>query len=180
MDKKNAPLRIALTGPESTGKTSLARSLARRLDTLWAPEFARYYLRTLDRSYNQADFTTMLNGQLFWEDQMARVARRWLFCDTDPLVYKIWSLEKYGTCPPDVLQAVERRNYAFYLLCDIDLPWQYDPLREHPSEKDRRRLWQLYYDELMKTGTPFAVVSGLSHEARFEAAMQILGNIKAP
>lgn len=170
MDKKKAPLHIAVTGPESTGKTSLARALARRLDTLWTPEYVRYYLQALDRPYTASDLNLILKGQLLWESQMSGVARRYLFCDTDPLVIKIWSLEKYGSCHPDIHQAVELRNYAFHLLCDTDLPWQDDPLREHPALEDRRRLWHRYFNELTQLGVPFAVISGQTLQERLVAA----------
>lgn len=156
----NRPHRIAVTGPESTGKSTLARDLARRLGAPWVPEFARYYLPQLDRPYEESDLLDMMQGQLRWEQNHSRYARYWLFCDTDPLVIKIWSLYKYGRCHPTIEQACQTHRYKLHLLCQPDLPWSPDPLRENPDMGERQELYDFYKKELIALDAPFVEIGG--------------------
>lgn len=165
--------RISFTGPESAGKTTLARCLARRLDTFWTPEYARYYLRHLAGPYQQKDLLPILKGQLRWEENMATHARGWLFCDTDPLVIKVWSLYGYGDCAPEIAELVKTHRYSHYFVCNIDLPWTEDTFREHPDMEDRKRLLSMYLYELEKLEAPYTLLSG-SMEERVEKVMGIL------
>lgn len=159
--------RIAITGPESTGKSVLAEQLAAHYSTRWVPEFAREYLDNLGRPYEEADLLSIAEGQLAAEERAEKEASRILFCDTELTVIKIWSEVKYGRCDDRILKLQASRRYDLYLLCDIDLPWTYDPLREHP---DRRRfLFDYYHRELTAMHRPFAVVCGLD-EARLRHA----------
>lgn len=172
-----SPRRISFTGPESTGKTTLARHLARRLDTFWTPEYARYYLRHLSRPYEQEDLIPIVRGQLHWEENMATFAKSWLFCDTDPLVVKVWSLYGYGACATEIARLVETHRYAHYFVCDIDLPWTEDHLREHPDIEDRRRLLSMYIFELEKLQAPYTLLSG-PMEKRVEEVLKVLKYIR--
>jgi NadR type nicotinamide-nucleotide adenylyltransferase len=160
--------RIAITGPESTGKSWLAENLASHYRTGWVPEYAREYLENLGRPYGQDDIVKIATGQLNRESSLAKAAAGYLFCDTELLVTKIWSEVKYGSCDPWILSQVETNHYDLYLLCDIDLPWEYDPLREHP---DRRQfLFNRYYDELSGRGFPFFVINGTG-DSRLQRAI---------
>lgn len=163
--------KIAITGPESTGKSMLAEQLADSYHTCWVPEFARSYLVTLGRPYEERDILTIARQQLHSEQSMLKNADGYLFCDTEFLVTRIWSLVKYGRCHPWIENQFLNHRYDLYLLCDIDLPWQYDPLREHP---DRRAfLLDFYRKELTAAGFPFFVVSGTG-PGRLEHAMKIM------
>ena len=104
MDTGNSPkvIRVAIVGPECTGKTDLARFLANQYHTAWVPEFARAYLETLNRPYTKEDLTTIATGQLSVENSIAQQANRIVFCDTNLLVVKIWSEFKYGSCAPEI------------------------------------------------------------------------------
>ena len=166
-------LSIAVTGPESTGKSMLAEQLASHYNTVWVPEYAREYLEKLGHPYEQTDIQKIAQGQLNHEAKLKEQASGFLFCDTEMLVTKIWSEVKYNRCDPWILQAVENHRYDLYLLCDIDLPWQFDPLREHPDQ--RQFLFDLYYNELMTRGFPFAVVRGKGY-SRLENAIEIIEN----
>jgi nicotinamide riboside kinase len=115
-------IRIAVTGPESTGKTTLARQLARRYGAPWTPEYARYYLRRLNRPYVQDDLLAIARGQLEWEEAKGRRNPEILFSDTCLLVIKIWSEFKYGNCHPWILEQLRAHTYDLYLLCGVDLP----------------------------------------------------------
>lgn len=164
---------IAITGPESTGKSILAAGLARHYKTVWVPEFAREYLESLGRTYREDDIFQIARGQLESEKSLRPAARDFLFCDTELLVIKIWSMVKYGRCHPWILKKLENHGYDLYLLCDIDLPWQYDPLREHPES--RQFLFDFYTRELNAAGLPYAVVSG-SGPGRLINAVKIIDN----
>ena len=151
-------LRVAVTGPESTGKSELASQLAMHYQTLWVPEVARDYLDDLERSYIFEDIVKIAKAQYELENSLARQARKILFCDTDLLVTKIWSTYKFGKCDPWIEEKVISHRYDLYLLCNIDLPWVEDPLREHPSQ--REELFGLYLEELRRLNVTFAIVSG--------------------
>ena len=163
--------RIAITGPECSGKTTLAEALAAHYGTLWVPEYAREYLADLGRPYRFEDIGAIARGQLEREARYALRAKRFLFCDTEAIVAKIWSEFTFKRCDPWILAVLESRSYALYLLTDIDLPWEDDPLREHPTQ--RAPLFDLYYRELVARNLPFEVVSG-SRGARLERAVNAL------
>jgi NadR type nicotinamide-nucleotide adenylyltransferase len=163
--------RISITGPESTGKTTLAQQLAEQYRTVYAPEVARSYLASIGRPYTYDDLLIIAREQYRMEQQMVKKADRYLFCDSDFLVLKIWSLDKFGRCEPWILDRVERHRYDLYLLTDIDLPWEPDPQREDPHR--REYLFGLYRAELEGLGVSYEVVSGRQEE-RLERATRII------
>ncbi|MCO6488356.1 MAG: ATP-binding protein [Phaeodactylibacter sp.] len=168
----SSPRRLLLTGPESTGKSLLARRLAEAYQTVWVPEYARYYLETLGRPYREDDLLPIARGQLLLEDYQAQFARRILPCDTGMLVLKVWSEFKYGRCHPWILEQLHRRSYDLYLLCGTDVPWTYDPQRENPNE--REELYAIYKRELEQLGVPFTELRG-GVEARVEVVGRLIG-----
>jgi NadR type nicotinamide-nucleotide adenylyltransferase len=165
------PLKIAITGPESTGKSILAERLAEHYNSLWVPEFSRSFLENLGRPYVAKDILTIARGQLSHELQLQEKAYEYLFCDTDLIVTKIWSEYKYGTCDPWIIRNIAENRYYLYLLCDIDLPWIEDPLREHPHH--RRELFNLFLRELATRRFPFRIISGIG-ESRLENAIRCI------
>lgn len=136
----------------------LAEALANHYHTLWVPEYAREYLERLDRPYEQKDILMIAKEQLKREQEAYGSANRYLVCDTELIVTKIWSEVKYGSCDPWILDQIDQNRYDLLLLCDIDLPWMDDPLREHPHLRDH--LFRLYHDELKTRGFPFRLISG--------------------
>jgi NadR type nicotinamide-nucleotide adenylyltransferase len=150
--------RVSVTGPESTGKSLLTKQLALHYHTLFVPEVAREYLADLGRLYEFEDIVYIAKKQLDTENEQAEKAGDILFCDTDLLVTKIWSLYKYGKCDPWIEEHVNCHRYDLYLLCDIDLPWQDDPLREHPE--NRKELFGMYKEELISLGVNFSIIRG--------------------
>ncbi len=165
--------RIAIVGPESTGKSEMAQQLAQHYQTEWVPEYARFYLNRLDRDYEQDDLLEIAKGQLAWEDERAHYAERYLFCDTNLIVIKIWSYHKYGETHPWIEEQLKSRAYDYYLLSDIDLPWKPDPQREHP--KLREHFFDAYNQYLQERDLPYAVVSGYESE-RKRSAIESLEN----
>lgn len=176
MDTGNSPKvrRVAIVGPECTGKTDLARFLASHYQTTWVPEFARSYLEKLHRPYNKGDLTTIAHGQLKIENSMAEQANRFVFCDTNLVVIKIWSEFKYGSCDPEILTLMKQQTYDLHLLTDVDLPWEDDPLREHPHK--RQELFDLYKTELENTQTNFTIIRG-DYASRRAAAIEAIEQI---
>jgi len=166
--------KIVLTGPESTGKTTLAKQLALHYDAIWVPEFARDYLAQLNRPYEESDLLEIAKGQVHIEESCAKQAGELLICDTDLLVMKVWSEFKYGKCDPWILEQVQSRHYDVYLLCGIDIPWEQDPLRENPGQ--REELHQLYERELKSLNKEYLHVEGATDE-RLNKAIAQIGNL---
>lgn len=163
--------KVAIIGPECTGKSSLAQYLADHFNTEWVPEYARGFIDNLIRPYHQQDLLTIAHGQLRLEDYCARTANKILFCDTNLYVIKIWSNFKFGQCDPEILKHIEERKYDLYLLTYIDIPWQDDPQREHPHE--REALYQLYLNEMKEQTVPFVEISGLDDDRKKKAVTAI-------
>ncbi len=160
-------IKIAITGPESTGKSMLAQQLADHYGTVWVPEYARVYLLQIDRPYEYDDILEIARGQQASEAVFEPIADKLLFADTEMLVTKIWCDVRYGRCHPWIETQLQHQDYALYLLPDIDLPWTYDPLREHPHM--REQLMERYKTELNRLGFPYRVIRG-SGETRFKNA----------
>lgn len=165
-------LKIAVVGPESTGKSVVTEQLAEAFDTIYIPEFSREYCQGLDRNYTLEDEVNIFWGQLALEKKMITKARNGLvFCDTMVLTVKIWSDYLFSGTPPEVLVELSKQHYDLYLLMDIDLPWEDDELRDFPNL--REHFMSVWHKELKVRDANYRVVSGLG-EKRFENAKQIV------
>lgn len=138
--------KVVLIGPESTGKTTLAKQLAAYYQTVWVEEYARTYIDKLNRPYEQADLLDIAKGQLLAEANQIKKANKVLFCDTDLIVIEIWSEVKYNNCDKWIKEQVKNQHYDLYLLCGTDVPWEFDSQREHPEFRDE--LFDLYESKL--------------------------------
>jgi len=165
-------LKIAITGPESTGKSSLAQQLAQYFHTCFVPEFAREYIDKLGRPYVYEDIHEIAQGQLKREMAIYPKANKFVFCDTELLVTKIWSENAFKKCDEWILRTIETHRYDLYLLTNIDLPWESDPQREHPHL--RKYFFDLYHHELVSRQLPFKIISGTG-EIRLQNAIEIVG-----
>ena len=159
--KKNI-IKIAITGPESTGKSTLAKALSEKLNCQWVPEYARTYIDSIERPYDYHDLLFIARGQKSAEAEALKYTTQFLICDTDFLVLKIWSEHKYGKVHPFIIEAYQEKSYDLTLLMDIDLPWQFDPQREHPDE--RKFFFQWYKNELQRSKVRYHIVSGNEDE----------------
>lgn len=167
--------KFVITGPESSGKTTLAQDLARHFGTLWVPEYAREYLTRLDRPYTQNDLLIIARGQLALEDKLAQQADSYLFCDTSLEVIAIWSMVKYGVIDPLIDHWIAERHYTGYLLCQPDLPWEPDPLREAPDEAARIQLYSRYRQWLETHNLPWEAIYGQGDD-RLQKAVHTISN----
>ena len=161
--------KVAVIGPECTGKSDLSAYLATYFKTEWVPEYARGYMNKLVRPYVQSDLTTIAHGQLRIEDEFARDSNNVLICDTNLYVIKVWSEFKFGSCSEEILNQIATRKYDLYLLTNIDIPWEDDPQREHPHQ--RQELYDIYLREMKNQPVPFIEIKG-EREARQKMAVE--------
>jgi NadR type nicotinamide-nucleotide adenylyltransferase len=164
------PEKIVVVGPESTGKSSLCEQLAIQYQTSWVPEYAREYLLKLGRPYNYEDLLIIAKGQLAQEDRITTSLNKpFVFIDTDMYVMKVWCEYVFGKCHPFILEEIIRRKYDKYLLCNTDLPWVADELREYPDLESREQLYHMYKDLMINQSTPWFDISG-DYEERLKKA----------
>lgn len=168
--------KVAIVGPECTGKTDLSKYLASYFKTEWVPEYARAYIDKLNRPYDKSDLTKIAHGQIRVEDEWQQTANRVLICDTNLMVLKVWSDEKFGDTDAEILTAMANRHYDLLLLTNIDIPWEEDPQREHPDKRDY--FWNIYIKEAVDSKIPTVEISGAKEERRkkaVEAIEKIIG-----
>ena len=172
--------KIVVTGPESTGKSTLSQQLAAHYNTLWCPEYAREYLGTNGNVYSYDDLLTIAKGQAALEDLYIQRAREaghsFLFIDTDMYVMKTWCEFVYGKCHRYILEQAATRQYDLYLLCDTDLAWTPDILREYPDLESRRTLYKIYRDILVNQPVPWFNING-NHSQRLELSIAAVNKI---
>jgi NadR type nicotinamide-nucleotide adenylyltransferase len=164
--------KIVVIGPESTGKSTLCRQLAAHYGTAWCPEYARTYLEVNGTEYGPDDLLRIAQGQLALEEWTAAEAvPPYYFVDTDMYVIKVWYEVVFGYCPPWILKQAAAQHCDLYLLCDTDIPWIHDGLREYPDLESRQRLFKMYQDILINDGRPWALISGNEQE-RLQCAIR--------
>lgn len=161
--------RVCIFGPESTGKSTLARNLAEHFNTVSVPEWARTMLESRNNELKEEDLPIFAFGHAALEDAMAREANRLLFCDTDAITTLIWSEWLYeGRCHPEIRRLADERLYDLYLLTDVDVPWVEDPQRYLPTK--RKEFHQRCVQELNKREIDFVEIKG-DWDERLETAI---------
>ncbi len=159
-------VKLAIVGPECSGKSTLAKALAEHWDEPFVEEYSREYLAELGRNYNQDDLLEIAKGQLELEYKVADDANHFLICDTNTLVVKIWAEVRFGRAQNWIERQFLEKPYQLYILCGHEgIDWEYDDLRENPDE--RAELYDLYKKALVKAGKRFIEVEG-STDARIE------------
>jgi NadR type nicotinamide-nucleotide adenylyltransferase len=172
-------IKVVLFGPESTGKTTLSRQLARHYNSVWVPEYAREYLQNKwnneRKTCEPEDLMLIAIGQIKLENELAQKTNSVLICDTDILETKVYSEAYYsGTCDP-ILEAYALKNsYDLYFLTYIDTPWEKDDLRDKPNE--RERMFKAFEDALIKYNRPYVLLKG-GKEARLKIAVGHIDNL---
>jgi HTH-type transcriptional regulator, transcriptional repressor of NAD biosynthesis genes len=171
-------MRVRMLGAESTGKTTLASTLAAAYDTLWNPEYGRPYTeigRDPATPWASAEFTHIARITCWYEDFLATAARRVLFCDTDAFTTAVFHEVYLGTPPTDFDDLVERA-YDLTIVCGLDVPWAHDAVREF----EEQRLWmhERYIDHARGSGRPWLLVEG-SREQRLAHARTAVDRLLA-
>lgn len=168
-------IKVAIVGPESSGKSTLCAALAQHYGEPRVDEYARHYLGPLGRPYAGPDLLAIAQGQAAREDA-ATDARRVLLCDTDMITVRIWGQEKFGHCDPALIALSAQRHYDHWLLCRPDIPWEADPLRENPHDRDR--LFLVYQAMLRQLGRPLTIMEG-GHHHRMRTAVDVIDRLLA-
>ena len=171
MNKK--PIKIAIVGPESSGKSTIAQALAKHYQTHWVPEYSRFYCENLAHEATLQDELNMFHGQLALEQAVESVTKsHLLICDTTILTVKIWCDELFKETPKVVLEKLKSHTYDFYILLKNDLPWQDDPLRNFKGRGDY--FMDVWRKELKALDALYTEVGGLNN--RTENAIKAVDN----
>ena len=172
-------IKIVLYGPESTGKTTLAKQLAAHYQTVWVPEYAREYLQqkwdTTQQICELSDLVPIAEGQIALENTLSKKAHKVLICDTDILETKVYSEAYFDDyCDPELSKYALQNSYDLYFLTDVDVPWEADDLRDRPDQ--REAMFNLFKTALIKYRRTFVLLSG-SKQERFLTAKKHIDNL---
>ena len=159
-------------GPETTGKSTLCEKLAAHYETVWVKEYAREYLLKNGTDYTFDNLLEVAKGQLQLEDAAASLVANHspLIIDTNMYVMKVWCEFVFEKCHHWILNRIVERKYDLYLLCNIDLPWVKDELREYPDLISREQLYHQYKDIMVNQNVPWVNISG-NYEERLQKAI---------
>lgn len=148
-------IHIVVTGPESSGKTTLSRELAEMFDGILVEEYAREYVANINRPYKLEDIAVIAEGQ---KKKLDAVQTEIIVSDTAFLVLKVWAQYRFDTVPENVEMYLKTIPVDLYVLCHPEIPWEYDPLRENPDS--REELFEMYQQELEGMTVPYIIVRG--------------------
>lgn len=171
-ESKPAVPKVTFIGAESTGKTTLSLKVASRLDATWIPEYGRVYVEQVRSVVDQRDMDLIVLGQMALEEWGMRHAQRLLVCDTDILTSCIWNERYFKHYPEWMSHEFEQRRSDLFLLCDIDLPWVADEIRDSGGER-RRWFHRRFLEELHARNLPYVLISG-NYDERFQRALDAI------
>lgn len=164
--------RLAIIGPESTGKTTLARHLAKRCGATWVAEYARGYVEQLGREYTYDDVISIARHQL---DELRYPYAGDVIFDTEMIITKVWLMHKYGSCPAWIDEAIKAYPMDRYLLLYPDIAWKEDPVRENGDI--REELFQRYEAEIRRTRVPYSIVRARERALLLEEQPERIGDL---
>lgn len=177
MHRFKSKIRIVVTGPESTGKTTLAKQLAEIYNAVYIPEFAREYIETLDRKYNIDDVDAIAKHQINDFKQSDSLPNDFFVFDTYLIVTKVWYKWVFNFIPEWLEENIKSSNIDLYLLCMPDIPWEFDPVRENGGE-NRIKLFEEYKNELENYNFRYSEISG-TDENRINSAILAVNELLA-
>jgi NadR type nicotinamide-nucleotide adenylyltransferase len=182
-------IKVVVIGPESTGKSSLCEQLANHYNTEWVKEYAREYLLTNGTEYSYDDLLEIAKGQFALENAAIELVEnkttnisasnstsQIILLDTNMYVLKVWCEFVFEKCHPWILNQIVENSYDLYLLCDVDLPWVKDELREYPDLEIREKLYHHYKDLLVNQSTPWVNISG-NYQQRLLNAINAIDSV---
>jgi NadR type nicotinamide-nucleotide adenylyltransferase len=184
-------IKVVVIGPESTGKSSLCEQLANHYNTEWVKEYAREYLLANGTEYSYDNLLEIAEGQFALENAAIQAAKdkiknanesnstsssELILIDTNMYVLKVWCEFVFDKCHPWILNQIVENSYDLYLLCNIDLPWVKDELREYPDLEIREKLYHHYKDLLINQSTPWVNISG-NYQQRLEVAIKAIDSV---
>jgi nicotinamide riboside kinase len=155
--------KIAVIGPESTGKSALTKALAKHYSSPMVDEYARWYVEQLNRAYTFEDVCSIARKQIEDEKHYHQILQQpdhpaYVFFDTELIITKVWFEYCYQSVPDFVVQQLDSGFFDLYLLCDTDLPWEPDPVREHGHDRDFFLEW--YRREIEHLRKPYVIIKG--------------------
>ncbi len=169
---RKKPKIIIITGAESTGKSELTTQLANYFKVPYIPEYAREYIENLGRKYSYSDVEIIAKKQVEQLNMLQKTDSSVIFADTWLVITKIWFEVVFKTFPAWMDAELKKTTVDLFLVCDTDLPWVPDKVRENGGEK-RLSLQQKYIETIKKYNFNFEVVSG-QKETRFKNALKFL------
>ena len=176
--------KIVIIGPESTGKSTLCEQLSAHYKTTWVKEYAREYLLANGTDYTFENLLNVAQGQIDKEESRVQslmknensAESKLVFIDTDMYVMKVWCEFVFDKCHHWILNTIVERKYDLYLLCNVDLPWVKDELREYPDLANREKLYHHYKDIMVNQQVPWIDING-NYQERLQKAIDAVNGI---
>jgi len=193
-------IKVVVIGPESTGKSTLCEKLAAHYNTIWVEEYAREFLLKSGNAYTHEDLLTIAKGQIQNEEKAIQklatnnqqitpnpkrqtsvglrglTNNKLLFIDTDMYVMKVWSEFVFNACDHFILNQIAERKYDCYLLCEPDIDWVKDELREYPDLETRSKLFHHYKDLMVHQHCNWVSING-NYESRLNKAISHIDSL---
>ena len=151
--------KVAIIGPESTGKSTLARYLARRYKGTYVPEYARTYVER--KGTTNVTFDELCEIAKYQIDELELIANSQqpiAIFDTELIVTKVWFDYAFGRVPEWLNESIHRYPMDAYLLTYPDLPWVPDPARSNGSDEIRMELFDRYEAEIQALDIPYYII----------------------
>lgn len=158
-------IKIAITGPESCGKTTLAEALNNHFQGELVEEYARKYLTEKGGEY---EFEDLIEIATTHRNNIHLSQKSIQIVDTDFVLMKVWYDDKFSKTPSEIIEWINDDIFHLHILCAPDIPWVDDPLRE--NKDDREKLFERYIEELDRFKKTYIIVAG-PHEKRFEKSL---------
>jgi len=173
--EKSSIIKIAVIGAESTGKSELCEALAKHYNTVWVPEYAREYFNDSDiYNYTIEDLIIIAEKQIALENEIAKKAKRFLFCDTTLITLKIWAELEFKKTPEFIHDNLYKIKYDHFFITDNDLPWTPDALRQNKFSRDM--ILEMNKKEVKDLNASFSIISGMNEE-RVKNAIKVIDKL---